>query len=69
MQGMDSDKQMTQAQLWKQSCLESASFLLARGEKLSITAKYPALGEGAGVWAFLPSSLFSYIIGYRYILT
>ena len=38
MQGMDSDKQMTQAQLWKQSCLESASFLLARGEKLSITA-------------------------------
>ena len=27
--------------------------------------KYPALGEGAGVWAFLPSSLFPYIIGYR----
>ena len=26
---------------------------------------YPALGEGAGLWALLPSSLFSHIIGYR----
>ena len=38
MQGTDSDRQMTQAQLWRQRCSESASVLLAWGEKLSITA-------------------------------